>query len=72
MVDVTQIPDTDATPLRALLQEAVKYEAEAFDEDRDVNGADLVDFFAVWREHAKKVLGIDCRICGALCNCAVE
>lgn len=37
----------------ALLREAFDYEAEAFDNDEDVNGGDLVQFFADWRQKAR-------------------
>lgn len=36
--------------LKELLQEALDYEAEAFDTDQPINGSDLVEWFAAWRE----------------------
>jgi len=39
-----------------LMVEALDYEAEAFDKDEAVNAADLVDWFAAWRERAKAVV----------------
>lgn len=44
------------TAFKQLLQEALAYEAKAFEEDDDVNGADLVDFFTEWRAKAKSAL----------------
>lgn len=35
--------------LRKLLQEAVNYEREAFEDNNHINGADLVEWFAGWR-----------------------
>lgn len=37
----------------ALLLEAVAFEDYAFDHDEEVNGGDLVDWFAQWRIEAK-------------------
>lgn len=39
-----------------LIDEALEYEAEAFDNDEEVNGADLVDWFAGWRRRVKDEL----------------
>jgi hypothetical protein len=47
---------TDGRP-RALLDEAVAYEAMAFDQDEPVDGGDLVEWFALWRVEARAVLG---------------
>lgn len=48
------------TRFQELLQAAVEYEAEAFDadegEDASVNGGDLVEWFAQWRENVKDAL----------------
>lgn len=41
---------------RALLLEAVAYESVAFKHLEDVNGADLVDWFAEWRQRVLKAL----------------
>src|SRR5687768_10062646 len=43
-------------PIDALLREALDYEAEAFENDTEVNGADLVDWFCDWRTRAKTSL----------------
>lgn len=42
--------------LEALLDEAVNFEAEAFDEDQEISGADLVEWFAEWRCRARRVV----------------
>lgn len=46
-----------------LMREALEYQAECFDgpddEDLSVSGADLVDWFAAWRERLKEVIGAD-------------
>lgn len=39
--------------LELLIHEALAYEAEAFDKDYPVNAADLVEWFAGWRDRAK-------------------
>jgi len=41
--------------LETLIDEALGYEAEAFDNDEYVSGADLVDWFDQWRTRAKTV-----------------
>jgi hypothetical protein len=38
------------------LQEALAYERHAFEDDHPVDGGDLVEFFAAWRERAKAYL----------------
>ena len=38
--------------LESLIREAVNFEANAFDADEGVNGADLVEWFARWRVRA--------------------
>ncbi len=42
--------------LESLIREAVNFEAEAFDADEGVNGADLVEWFARWRMRAKAAI----------------
>ncbi|MCR0984052.1 hypothetical protein [Roseomonas populi] len=42
--------------MKRLLDEAVAFEAEAFDEDEPVSGADLVDWFASWRVAVRTLL----------------
>jgi len=42
--------------VETLMHEALDYEAEAFDGDAAANAADLVDWFAEWRERAKAVV----------------
>lgn len=39
-----------------LLMEAIEYEAEAFDSDSAVHGAELVEFFGQWRTRARHVV----------------
>jgi hypothetical protein len=39
--------------IETLVHEALGYESEAFESDEAVNAADLVDWFAEWRERAK-------------------
>jgi hypothetical protein len=39
-----------------LLMEAIEYEAEAFDSDSAVDGAELVEFFGQWRTRARHVV----------------
>lgn len=41
---------------RALIEEALAYEAEAFEADEEISGADLVAWFTEWRERAKKAI----------------
>jgi hypothetical protein len=45
-----------APDMETLLQEALDYEADAFNNDQPVNGADLVDWFAEWRQRAAATL----------------
>jgi hypothetical protein len=42
--------------LESILHEAVNFEAEAFDDNRDINGADLVEWFAQWRRRARSIV----------------
>ena len=39
--------------LESLIREAVNFEADAFDADEGVDGADLVEWFAQWRLRAR-------------------
>jgi hypothetical protein len=45
--------------LESILYEAVNFEAEAFDDDQDINGADLVEWFAQWRRRARAIVRTD-------------
>ena len=42
--------------MQRLLDEVVAFEAEAFDEDEPVSGADLVQWFADWRGRVRTLL----------------
>jgi hypothetical protein len=42
--------------LESILHEAVNFEAEAFDDDENINGADLVEWFAQWRRRARAIV----------------
>ena len=42
--------------MKRLLDEAVAFEAEAFDEDEPVSGADLAQWFAEWRGRVRTLL----------------
>lgn len=42
--------------LDSLIHEALGYEADAFDNDQALSGADLLEWFAEWRERAKAVV----------------
>src|SRR6266852_7507429 len=42
--------------LESILHEAVNFEAEAFDDNQDINGADLVEWFAQWRRRARSIV----------------
>lgn len=42
-----------APELLAALARALTYQAEAFDADAEISGADLLEWFAIWREAAK-------------------
>jgi hypothetical protein len=42
--------------LESILHEAVNCEAEAFDDDQDINGADLVEWLAQWRRRARAIV----------------
>ncbi len=39
-----------------VIREALAYEREAFADDTEVDGGDLVEFFAGWRERAAEAL----------------
>ena len=43
--------------MAAVLQEAVTFCADLFDEDAEVDGRNLVQWFTGWRERAKAALG---------------
>jgi hypothetical protein len=42
--------------LESILHEAVNFEAQAFDDDQNINGAGLVDWFAQWRRRARAIV----------------
>lgn len=42
--------------MKRLLDQALAYEAAAFDEDEPVSGADLVEWFANWRGRVRTLL----------------
>ncbi len=44
-------------PAVALLTEALAYEADCWGEDDEIDGGDLVEWFAEWRQRAKAVVG---------------
>lgn len=47
---------TRAGEMLELLRQAVTYENKAFGEDEDISGADLVEWFAEWRELAITII----------------
>ena len=42
--------------LESILHEAVNFESKAFDDDEDINGAHLVEWFAQWRRRARAIV----------------
>ncbi len=44
------------TSLTELIQEAIGYEALAFEADDEIDGGDLTEWFADWRQRAKAAL----------------
>jgi hypothetical protein len=56
----TNVSKVNTSSAVALLEEAIAYEANAWDapieDGEQVNGADLVDFFGEWRQRVKKAL----------------
>lgn len=44
------------TSLELLLREAINYEYKAFEEDTEVDGCDLVEWFDEWRTRVKEAL----------------
>ena len=50
------VPTLEEVRLRSLLDRALAYERTAFERDTDVNGGDLVEFFAEWRRDVKAAL----------------
>lgn len=42
--------------LHALLQEAAQQQAEAFENEEEVSGADLVEWFAEWRQELVRLM----------------
>jgi hypothetical protein len=44
------------TSLEFIIDEAISYAAKAFDTDQDISGADLVEWFAEWRQRAQAVV----------------
>jgi hypothetical protein len=45
------------TSLEFIIDEAISYAAKAFDADQDISGADLVEWFADWRQRARAIVG---------------
>jgi len=52
---IAEIHDT-APSMEAVLQEAVEYLAHAFETQEEVDCANVVEWFAEWRERAKRAL----------------
>ncbi len=50
----TEVPVTQ----NAFLQQALDYQAAAFDADEEVNGADLVEWFSDWRGRVKEAMQV--------------
>ncbi len=48
-------PSPDAS-IEDVLEEAVSYMAEEFEDDEEVDGSNLVEWFGEWRQRAKTVL----------------
>lgn len=48
-----------ADDMAELLREALAYEAEAFNNQEEVDDADLLDWFADWRLRVAAALGVD-------------
>src|SRR5882757_943090 len=44
------------TSLEFIIDEAISYAAKAFDADQDISGADLVEWFADWRQRALAIV----------------
>lgn len=42
--------------LESILHEAVDFEAKAFDDDQNISGADLIEWFADWRRRARAIV----------------
>lgn len=42
--------------MRQLLEEAVRFEEKAWDEDDGLSGGDLVEWFGEWRQRVKQEL----------------
>jgi hypothetical protein len=42
--------------LESILHEAVNFEAKAFDDDQNISGADLIEWFAEWRRRARAIV----------------
>lgn len=45
-----------APELLEALEDALDYRRDAFEGDESVSGADLVEFFSIWRERAKNAI----------------
>jgi hypothetical protein len=44
------------TSLEFIIDEAISYAAKAFDADQDISGADLIEWFADWRQRALAIV----------------
>jgi hypothetical protein len=42
--------------LESILHEAVNFEAKAFDDDQNISGSNLVEWFADWRRRARTIV----------------
>ncbi len=55
---LVKLPTGDETPSTVddLIAEALAFEADSFQDDEEVNGGDLVEFFADWRQRMAAAL----------------
>lgn len=44
------------TSLESILREAVNFEAQAFDGDQEISGAEVVEWFSGWRRRARRAM----------------
>lgn len=44
------------TSLEFIIDEAISFAAQAFDDDQDISGAELVEWFADWRQRARAIV----------------
>lgn len=55
----TAIANAKAKKLIDYVNEALDYQADAWEADESINGAELVDYFGEWRKRVKRILGRD-------------